>query len=108
MDNLAISAGVASFNDHAYFEQTCQKVMASREWVTAELKTFGFNILPSAANFIFVTHPDYDAEKLALDLRQQGVIVRHFNHEKIKQFLRITIGTQEENQQLLSILDSLI
>ena len=108
MDNLAISAGVESFKDQHYFEQTCQKVINSRESLIVELTELGFSILPSAANFIFVKHTDYDASELALSLREQGVIVRHFKHERIDQFLRISIGTQEENQKLLTILDGLV
>jgi len=108
MDSLAISAGVEAFKDQAYFEQTCQKVINSRERLVSELSELGFNVLPSAANFIFAKHPEYDAGELVLGLREQGVIVRHFKHERIDQFLRITIGTQEENQQLLTVLDSLV
>ena len=108
MDSLAISAGVAAFEDQDYFEQTCQKVIVSRDWLMTELSELGFEILPSAANFIFAKHPRYDAGELALGLRQQGVIVRHFKHERIDQFLRITLGTQEENQQFLTVLDGLV
>jgi len=108
MDSLAISAGVAAFEDQDYFEQTCQKVIASRNWLMTELSELGFEILPSVANFIFAKHPSYDAGELALGLRQQGVIVRHFKHERIDQFLRITLGTQEENQQFLMVLDGLV
>ncbi|NOQ81121.1 MAG: histidinol-phosphate transaminase [Methylophaga sp.] len=108
MDSLAISAGVEAFKDQTYFEQTCQKVVTSRDWLTSELTELGFDVLPSAANFIFVKHPEHKAEELALGLRQQGVIVRHFKDDRIKHFLRITVGTQEENQQFLAILDTLI
>jgi len=108
LDSLAISAGIASFKDQTYFEQTCQKVMSSRDWLIAELTELGFEVLPSAANFIFAKHPQFDAAELALGLREQGVIVRHFKYDRIDQFLRITIGTQEENQHFLSILDSLV
>jgi len=108
IDSLSISAGLESFNDQDYFEQTCQKVIRSREWLTTELIELGFDVLPSAANFIFATHPDHDAGHLALGLREKGVIVRHFKHERINQFLRISIGTQEENQQFLTVLDGLV
>jgi len=108
MSSLAISAGVAAFNDQHYFEQTCQKIIASRHWLINELTDLGFDILPSAANFIFAKHTGYDAEKLTRELRKEGVIVRHFKHERVKQFLRITIGTQAENQQFLAILETLL
>ena len=108
LDSLAISAGIEAFKDQAYFEQTCQKVINSRDWLISELTELGFEILPSAANFIFAKHPQFDAAEIALGLREQGVIVRHFKHKRIDQFLRITIGTQDENQQFLSVLDSLV
>ncbi|MDF1587634.1 MAG: histidinol-phosphate transaminase [Gammaproteobacteria bacterium] len=108
LDSLAISAGVEAFNDQDYFEQTCQKVIDDRTWVVAEMQALGFKVLPSSANFIFATHPDYDASQLATGLRQQGVIVRHFKQNRIEQFLRITIGRHSENQQLLAALDILI
>ncbi len=108
LDSLAIKAGVEAFKDQAYFEQTCQKVIQSREWTITALKELGFKVLPSSANFIFAQHPEHDASVLAAGLREQGVIVRHFKQARIEQFLRITIGTDEENQQLLAVLDSLV
>ena len=108
VDRLAINAGVASFEDQDYFEQTCTKVMTSREHVVKELTELGFELIPSAANFVFARHPHIDAAELADGLRKQGVIVRHFSQDRIKQYLRITIGTTEENQQLLAVLDSLV
>lgn len=108
LGSLAISAAVEAFNDQGYFEKTCQKIIASREWVSSELMALGFEVLPSAANFILARHPQHDAADLATGLRQQGIIVRHFNQDRISRFLRITIGTAEENQQLLAILDTLV
>lgn len=108
LGSLAISAGVAAFEDQDYFQQTCQKVIDSREWVIRELAALGFDVLPSAANFVFAKHPKHDAGQLVSDLRKQGVVVRHFDRDRINQYLRITIGTAEENQQLLAIMDTLI
>ena len=108
IDSLAISAGVASFEDQGYFEQTCNKVITSREHVTKELLELGFEVIPSSANFVFASHSKHDAAELAGELRKEGVIVRHFSQERIRQYLRITIGTPEENQQLLAVLDKLV
>jgi histidinol-phosphate aminotransferase len=108
LDSLAVSAGIEAFNDQAYFESTCQKVMDDRKWVVSEMQALGFEVLPSAANFIFARHTSYDASELAAGLRKQGVIVRHFKQARIEQFLRITIGSHTENQQLLAALDTLI
>lgn len=108
IDSLAIEAGVASFEDQDYFEQSCAKVIDSRELVTSELIELGFDVIPSTANFVFVRHPQYDAKELAAGLRKQGVIVRHFSQQGIEQYLRITVGRPEDNQQLLTVLDSLV
>lgn len=104
LDRLALAGAVASFEDQAYFEQTCNAVIHSREKLVAELKTLGFDVLPSAANFIFARHPQHDGAELAAALREEGVIVRHFKQQRINQFLRISIGTEEQNQALLDAL----
>jgi histidinol-phosphate aminotransferase len=107
LDRMAIAGAAAAFEDKAYFEQTCQRVIESREAVVAGLEKLGFEVLPSAANFVFARHPDKDAATLAAGLREQGVIVRHFKQARIAQFLRITIGTPEQNQALLDALQGL-
>ncbi|PYB92895.1 histidinol-phosphate transaminase [Pseudomonas fulva] len=104
LDRAAIVGAAAAFADRAYFQQTCQKVIDSREALVAELQARGFEVLPSAANFVFARHPRHDAADLAAQLRKQGVIVRHFKQARIDQFLRITIGTPEMNQALLDAL----
>ena len=107
LDRMAIAGAAAAFEDKAYFEQTCQRVIDSREAVVAGLEKLGFEVLPSAANFVFARHPGKDAATLAAGLREQGVIVRHFKQARIAQFLRITIGTPEQNQALLDALSGL-
>jgi histidinol-phosphate aminotransferase len=105
LDRAAIAGAAVAFEDRAYFEETCRKVIDSREVLVSALKDRGFEVLPSAANFIFARHPSQDAARIAARLREQGVIVRHFKQERIAQFLRITVGTPEMNQALLDALD---
>ncbi|MHA7113539.1 histidinol-phosphate transaminase [Pseudomonas promysalinigenes] len=105
LDRMAIVGAAAAFEDQAYFEQTCRQVIESREALVEQLLAKGFEVLPSAANFIFARHPQQDAAQLAARLREQGVIVRHFKQARIAQFLRITIGTPEMNQALLDALN---
>ncbi|WP_332846260.1 histidinol-phosphate transaminase [Pseudomonas lactucae] len=107
LDRLAIAGASAAFDDREYFEKTCQKVIDSRNTLVAQLEAKGFEVLPSAANFIFARHPRHDAAGLAAKLREQGVIVRHFKQERIAQFLRISIGTPEQNQALIDGLGEL-
>ncbi|MEX3723707.1 histidinol-phosphate transaminase [Acinetobacter baumannii] len=104
IDRFAIAAAVASFEDQAYFEEQCQKVITSREKLVRDLTELGFNVLPSKANFIFATHSQHDAGQLAQKLREQGIIVSYFNKPRINQFLRITVGTDEQNARLVQTL----
>jgi len=107
LDRLAIAGAAAAFEDRTYFEQTCRQVIDSRESVVTGLQALGFEVLPSAANFVFARHPHKDAATLAAGLREQGVIVRHFKQARIAQFLRISIGAPEQNQALLDALAGL-
>ena len=104
IDRFAIAAAVASFEDQEYFEAQNNKVIASREKLVAQLAGLGFKVLPSSANFIFASLPSKDAAELAAELRERGIIVRYFNKPRINQFLRITIGTDEQNQRLVDSL----
>ena len=83
-------------------------MIASREWVTEALSTLDFEVLPSEANFVFARHKTRDAKELAQQLREEGVLVRHFTAPRIEQFLRITIGTEEQNQTLIDVLQRCI
>jgi len=108
LDRIAIAGAAAAFEDVAYFRQTCQQVITSREAVVAGLERLGFEVLPSAANFVFARHPQHDAAQLAAGLREQSVIVRHFKQARIAQFLRISIGSEVQNQALLNALEQLV
>jgi histidinol-phosphate aminotransferase len=104
LDRLAIAGAVAAIEDREYFDKTCQAVIATREKLVGDLKALGFEVLPSAANFIFARHPQHDAEKSALALRRRSIIVRHFRQPRIEQFLRITVGTDEQCAVLVATL----
>ena len=106
LDRMAIAGAAAAFDDRAWFDETRQRVIYSREQLVAALEARGFEVLPSAANFVFARHPGKDAAGIAAGLREKGVIVRHFKQARIAQFLRITIGTPEQNQALLDALDA--
>ncbi|MBT9507187.1 histidinol-phosphate transaminase [Rhodoferax sp.] len=108
LDRLAIVGGVAAFEDQAYFEQTRQAVMSSREGLVLALEDLGFVVLPSQANFVFARHPNHDAAGMAAGLRAQGVLVRHFKQPRIEQYLRISIGTPAQCDELLQALGSVL
>ena len=104
MDRTALAAGTASIEDKTYFEQSTAKVIAVREWTKEQLKKLGFVFGDSKANFIFAAHPKYPAKELFAALREAHIIVRYFDKPRIDNYLRITIGTQEEMQKLIAFL----
>ena len=108
LDILAQRAAAASLADEDYFRQSCQRVIASRERLSREMAALGFEVLPSAANFIFVTHPQRAARDLFAALRERGIIVRYFDKPRIGNYLRISIGTEVQCDALLSALRDLL
>ena len=108
LDRLALAGATAAMNDNAHFEHTRQAVIATRERLNAGLAQLGFAVLPSAANFVFARHPQHDAAQLAAALRERAIIVRHFKHPRIDQFLRITVGTEQQTDVLLAALAKIL
>ncbi len=105
LDRLALAGAAAAMEDEAYFEQCCRAVIATRDTLASRLAGLGFAVIPSAANFIFVRHPQHDAAELAKALRERNIIVRHFKLPRIEQFLRITVGTDDECKALTDALE---
>lgn len=108
IDRLALTGAKAAFEDNDYYLNTTNWIINTRKKVTTEMKELGFRVLPSQANFIFVTHEEYPAENLYVALKESGVLVRHFAHEKTKEFLRITIGKDEDMKKFLEKLKSIL
>jgi len=108
LGGLAIAGAVAAIKDDAWFAETRGRIMASRENLTRGLTGLGFEVLPSAANFVFARHPAHSGADLAAGLRQHGVLVRHFAKPRIADFLRITVGTGEQCERLLETAAGLI
>ncbi len=108
LDRLAIAGAVAAIEDRGHFESTRRAVIATREKLVADLSALGFEVIPSAANFVFARHRRHDAEKSALALRQRSIIVRHFKTPRIDQFLRITVGTDAQCAALIAALKEIL
>lgn len=105
MDALTIELGTAAICDKDYFETTRQKIIATREWTKAELKKLGFTFGDSMSNFIFATHEKYPATELYQALREKDIYVRYFSKpERINNYLRISIGTEEEMRIFVAFL----
>jgi histidinol-phosphate aminotransferase len=108
LDRLAQAAATAAYEDDEWFRGNCAKVIAGRERLTTELVALGFDVVPSAANFVFARHPDHDAAALAAALRASEIFVRHFNAPRVSQHLRISIGTDAECAALVGALAAII
>ncbi len=106
MDTITIAAGTAAMRDLAYFEMTRDKIIKTREWTKQELKRLGFVFGDSKSNFIFAMHPDVSGVALFEALREHDIFVRHFsNPARINEYLRITIGTDEQMKTFIAFLE---
>lgn len=108
LDRLALAGAEAAIKDTAYFNSTTSKIIETREWVSAALKKRGFHVLPSQANFVFVSHYQRSAKQLYEALKNHGIIVRFFNQPKIDNYLRITVGTEAGMTYFLRKLDEIM
>jgi histidinol-phosphate aminotransferase len=108
LGRLAQAGAIAAIQDQAHLESTSKKVIQTRERLVSELASLGFDTLPSTANFIFTRHPKHAGAKLYQSLRDRGMIVRHFKSPRIEEFLRITIGTDDQTNELISALKEIL
>lgn len=108
LGRLAQAGAIAAIEDQAHLEETSAKVIRSRTELVNQLQLLGFETLPSTANFIFTRHPTHAGSKLYQLLRERGIIVRHFKLPRIEEFLRITIGTDEQCNELVLALKEII
>lgn len=104
MNQTAIDSGVAALEDEVYFKETVQKIIQTREDTKNKLTQLGFQVTDSKANFVFASHPEIPAKEIFEELKKKGIYVRYFNLPRINNYLRITIGTEEEMKQLIDFL----
>lgn len=109
MDRITIAAATAAVKDRDYFAETTAKVIKTREWTKNELAGLGFEFGDSKSNFIFARHPKMSGQVLFEKLKAEQVFVRHFSKpERIADYLRISIGTDQQMQKLISILERIL
>ncbi len=108
MNTTSLLLGVEAIRDDAYFREKVQAVIATRERVKLQLKSLGFVFRDSKTNFIFASHPAMDASEIMKKLRERGIIVRHFSKPRIDQYLRISIGTDAEMDELIKALAEIL
>ncbi|EHJ93032.1 histidinol-phosphate transaminase [Vreelandella boliviensis] len=107
VDSLASLVGIAALKDVEHFEACREHVITTRERTRQRLEALGFEVLPSKANFVLVQHQDYEGAQLFAGLRERGILVRHFNTSELNNFLRITIGTDDEMDNLIEALETI-
>jgi histidinol-phosphate aminotransferase len=108
VDLLAQAAAAAAIADAAYYAETTRKVIATRERLSVALQRQGFEVLPSAANFIFIRHRKKAGLEIFNELRKAGILVRHWNKGRIADFLRVSIGTDSEMDEFLSAAEQIV
>lgn len=108
IDRLALVGAKAAFEDDVYFKTVTAKIVSTRENVITKMTQLGFTVLPSKANFIFATHENYAAATLYESLKKEGVLVRYFDAPKISNYLRITIGTDQDMERFFSKLEGIM
>ena len=108
VNSLTMKAGIAALAEQSYYDENCRKIMETRAYVTQELKKLGFTVLPSRTNFIFAKRDGMDGKALCQGLRDRGVLIRHFDKARIRDYNRITIGTREQMDIFLEKLKELL
>ena len=108
INSATMAAGVGALKDVAYFRQNCNQIAETREWTRQELLKLGFRVTDSKANFLFAAAPNYSGRDLYLDLKARGILVRHFETPRLKDYNRITIGSQAQMEALLAAVKELL
>ena len=108
VNRMTMAAGVGALRDTAYFQENLRKIADTRRWTEEALSALGFTVLPSSANFVFAKHASAGGEELYLKLKEQGILVRHFGLPRIRDYLRITIGSREEMETLADALRKIL
>ncbi len=101
VNRMTAAAGVAAFREDDYYMANCRVIAENREWTAAQLMALGFTVLPSKANFLFAASPAIGGRALYLALKERGVLVRHFDKDRIDSFVRVTVGTKEQMETFI-------
>lgn len=108
VNRMTMAAGVAALCENDYYVENCKRIIETREYTKKRLESLGFVCTDSRANFLFACHEKISGEDLYLSLKASGILVRHFNKEKIFDYNRITVGTREEMDALLFAIEKIL
>lgn len=101
VNRMTMAAGVGVLQDEAYTQANCKEIIRVREWTVAKLREMGFELTDSKANFLFAKHPKAGGKEIYVNLKKKGVLVRHFDTPRLKDYNRITVGSQTQMEILL-------
>ena len=101
VNRMTLAAGYTALCEEVYFQEKCKEICQTRAYVTDELKSLGFEVLDSNTNFVFAKNDRISGLKLYEELKARGILVRHFNKERLKEYNRITIGTKEQMEEFI-------
>ena len=104
VNRLTMLLGCKTVEAEPYYQEVSRKIQSARAWATEAMEAIGFTVLPSKTNFIFARHPEISGDDLYKGLRQRGILVRHFTKQRIRDFVRITVGTQVQMECLVEAL----
>lgn len=108
LDRMTLAAGVACLENDEYNRENCKKIMTTRKKTAAALTKLGFEMTASSANFLFARHPAMSGEEIYRRLREKGILVRHFNGERIRDYNRISVGTDEQMEAMVAALQEIL
>ncbi len=108
VNRMTAAAGAACLREQKTADENCRTIIENREWTAAALKSLGFEMTDSKANFLFVRHPEIGGETLYLELKSRGILIRHFSRKEIQDYNRITIGTRSQMETLVKEISSLL
>lgn len=107
IDSIIQKLGIATCNDYTYYQEINAKIAKTRDWFSCELEKLGYDVIPSKTNFVFVKKDGLSGEEIYKEVKKAGILIRHFNHSGIENYVRITIGTQDEMDLLLNAMKNI-
>ena len=108
VNRMTMAAGVGALEAEGYFRVNCQKIMETRQWTTGKLEELGFTVIPSMTNFVFAKYPGIPGRDLYLALREKGILVRHFDKPRLRDYNRITIGSREQMKAFIKAMTEIL
>lgn len=108
VNRLTSAAGIAALTENDYYMHNCELIKENRQWTAERLRELGFAVLPSEANFVFAASDRIEGERLYLELKKRGILIRHFRKERIRNYNRITIGTRDEMKAFIGAVEDIL